>query len=73
MSKEVSSQRELLVMPFTNGQMPRLRSTLLLIYGLFIIIFFLADNNVFKESQTLSKQKAKNLVQADLGTIRLLM
>lgn len=35
--------------------------------------FFLADNNVFKESQRLSKQKAKNLVQADLGTIRLLM
>lgn len=73
MSKEVSSQHELLVMPFTNGQMPRLRSTLLLIYGLFIFYFFLADNNVFKESQTLSKQKAKNLVQADLGTIRLLM
>lgn len=72
MSKEVSSQRELLVMPFTNGQMPRLRSTLLLIYGLFFF-FFLADNNVFKESQRLSKQKAKNLVQADLGTIRLLM
>lgn len=73
MSKEVSSLRELLVMPFTNGQMPRLRSTLLLIYGLFIFYFLLADNNVFKESQRLSKQKAKNLVQADLGTIRLLM
>lgn len=39
----------------------------------YFFIFFLADNNVFKESQRLSKQKAKNPVQADLGTIRLLM
>lgn len=41
-SKEVFSPRELLVMPFTNGQMPRLRSTLLSIY----VLFSLADKNV---------------------------